>query len=487
MIAAMTNAERPAPEHDPTNEMDAWRHTGRQAVDWIADYLEGIEARRVQSDRSPGEVRAMLPNFAPETPDSIESVWRDMDEIIVPGLMNWQSPTFFGYFPANNSPPSILGEFLSAGLGVQGMLWSTSPACTELESLVLDWLVELMGLPATFRTDQVGGGVIQDSASSATLCAMIAARDRASQGQARTEGTRQPLVVYASSDAHSSVDKAAMICGIGSQNVRHMAVNSLRQMDLSVLQSQLESDLAAGRIPTMVVATIGTTATGAIDDVRAIADLCQQHDIWLHVDAAMMGAAAICPEFRWVHEGVDRCDSYCFNPHKWLLVNFDCDCFYVRDRKWLTRSLSINPEYLRNEATDSGQVIDYRDWQIPLGRRFRALKLWFVLRLYGAKHLREMVTDHCAMAEQLAEWIRCNPSLVLDGRQLNLLTFRHVDGDDASAALLQRMNDAGRVFLTHAKVADRFILRACVGQRTTSGRHLETLRSELQTAIESAG
>ena len=484
MIAAMMNAQTPSPEDEPGSEMDTWRHTGRQAVDWIADYLDGIEGRRVQSDRRPGEVRAMLPEFAPETPDSMESVWRDMDDIIVPGLMNWQSPTFFGYFPANNSPPSILGEFLSAGLGVQGMLWSTSPACTELESLVLDWLVELLGLPAIFRTDHVGGGVIQDSASSATLCAMIAARDRATGGRARTEGTRQPLVVYASLDAHSSVDKAAMICGIGSQNVRHIPVNSLRQLDVAALRSQVQSDLDADNIPALVVATVGTTATGAVDDVTAIADVCQQHDIWLHVDAAMMGAAAICPEFRWVHRGVDLCDSYCFNPHKWLLVNFDCDCFYVRDRKWLTRSLSIDPEYLRNEASESGDVIDYRDWQIPLGRRFRALKLWLVLRLYGAQRLRQMVASHCAMAADLADWIRGNPLLMFEGCQLNLVTFRHANGDRASADLLQRLNERGRVFLTHAKVADRFILRACVGQRTTSGRHVDTLRKELESAAE---
>jgi aromatic-L-amino-acid decarboxylase len=460
-----------------------WRNDGYQAIDWVAKYLENVEQLPVQSARKPGETRAMLPNSAPEEPDSMDSVWSDLDEIIAPGLLNWQSPTFFGYFPANNSPPSIVGELLAAGMGVQGMLWSTSPACTELESLVLDWLVELLGLPAAFRTDGTGGGVIQDSASSATLCAMIAARDRATEGTARSQGVRQPVTVYASSDAHSSVEKAAMVCGIGSDNVRHIGVDGKRRLDPKLLREIVQADLADGKIPAMVTATVGTTACGAIDDVLEISQICREHDLWLHVDAAMLGSAALSPQFRSIHDGLQFCDSYCFNPHKWLLVNFDCDCFYVRDRQWLTRSLSVNPEYLRNAASEAGDVIDYRDWQIPLGRRFRALKVWLVLRLYGAKQLREMVESHCQLAADFADWVRQTESLQLETHQLNLVTFRHQHGNDASAKLIQRVNDSNRVFLTHAKLGDHYVIRVCIGQRCTSRTHVELLEQIIESCL----
>lgn len=461
----------------------SWHDASHQAVDWAIEFLKKVDSLPVTSDREPGETRAMLPETAPLEAESIESVWRELDEVVVPGLMNWQSPTFFGYFPANNSVPSILGELVSATLGVQGMLWSTSPACTELESLVLDWLVDTLVLPASFRTDSSGGGVIQDSASSATLCAMIAARDRATSGQAREQGVRQPVTVYASMDAHSSIDKAAMICGIGSENVRHIRVNKKRQMDVVFFARQLESDIANNHIPAMVVATVGTTATGAIDDVSAIAEICRQHDVWLHVDAAMMGSAAVAPEFQWIHQGIEDCDSYCFNPHKWLLVNFDCDCFYVRERSWLTRSLGINPEYLRNDASESGAVIDYRDWQIPLGRRFRALKLWLVLKLYGVQRLQSMIQHHCELATEFAQWIERHPLLELFDHQLNLITFAHVEGNESSELLLRRINENRRVFVTQARVGERFILRVCVGQRATSRKHIDTLLGEIESGL----
>lgn len=464
-----------------------WHKLSHEAVDWTIDFMQRVESLPVSSDRQPGETRAMLPVAAPIEADSFESVWRELNEVIVPGLMNWQSPTFFGYFPANNSVPSILGELLSATLGVQGMLWSTSPACTELESLVLDWLVEVLGLPPAFRTDNSGGGVIQDSASSATLCAMIAARDRATGGESKVAGVRQPLTVYASTDAHSSIDKAAMICGIGNENVRHVPVSADRRMDVRQLRTQMEEDVANRHIPAMVVATVGTTATGAIDDVMAIAEVCREHQVWLHVDAAMMGSAAVSSNYRWLHQGIEHCDSYCFNPHKWLLVNFDCDCFYVRERSWLTRSLGINPEYLRNDASDSGAVIDYRDWQVPLGRRFRALKLWLVLKLYGVQQLQDMVEHHCELAETFATWVDRHPQLQLFGRQLNLITFTHRDGNKGSEDLLRKVNQDRRVFLTQARVGNQFILRVCIGQRATSKKHVGLLIEKFETVLGAGG
>lgn len=470
--------------HFGSDDCEQWRAACHEAVDWALRYLKQVEEFPVVSPREPGETRRMLPATAPLEGESIQSVWEELDNVIVPGLMHWQSPSFFGYFPANNSPPSMIGEWLSATLGVQGMLWSTSPACTELESLVLDWLVDLLHLPAEFRTDNTGGGVIQDSASSATLCAMIAARDRATDGRCRTGGVREPITIYTSSDAHSSVDKAAMICGIGSDHVRRIAVDEKRRISVDSLKHHIEQDVADGAIPAMVSTTIGTTATGAVDDIQAVADACRAHNIWLHVDAAMMGSAAISPRYKFLHDGVDAADSYCFNPHKWLLVNFDCDCFYVRDRRWLTRSLSVHPEYLRNDATESGEVIDYRDWQVPLGRRFRSLKLWLVLKLYGVRRLQAFVEAHCQLAEDFASWVEQQEALKLFDRQLNLVTFSHVDGNDASAELLRAVNRSGRAFLTHAKVDDLYVIRVSIGQRATTAEHVGALQDLLLRGLE---
>ena len=326
---------------------------------------------------------------------------RDVDQIIMPGLTHWQSPNFFAYFPANASGPSILGDLLSSGLGVQGMLWATSPACTELETHVLDWLVDLLGLPERFRSSTAGGGVIQDSASSSTLTALLAARERASGGAVNEHGAghgapRQRLTVYTSRDAHSSIEKAVKIAGLGRDNLRLVDTDGRHAMRVDALEAALAADRDAGAIPAMVCATVGTTSSGAVDPVRAIGALCRREQVWLHVDAAHAGSATICPEHRRLIDGVEHADSYTFNPHKWLLTNFDCSCFWVADRAALIDALSVLPEYLRNRATDSGAVIDYRDWHVPLGRRFRALKLWFVIRHYGAEGLRAHVRTSIA-------------------------------------------------------------------------------------------
>ena len=307
----------------------------------------------------------------------------DVDRIVLPGITHWQHPSFFAYFPCNNSGPSILGELLSAGLGVQGMLWSTSPACTEIETHVLDWLVDMLGLPECFRSSSSGGGVIQDSASSAALCAVLAARERATGYLSGDQGLTRPLTAYVSTQAHSSIEKAVRIAGLGSDHLRLVPVDERYAMRADALAELVRADRSAGRTPCFVAATVGTTSSNALDPLRAIGEICRREGLWLHVDAAMAGTAALCPELRGIQDGLELADSYCFNPHKWMFTNFDCDCFWVADRSALVRTLSILPEYLRNAATESGKVIDYRDWQVPLGRRFRALKLWFVIRWYG--------------------------------------------------------------------------------------------------------
>jgi aromatic-L-amino-acid decarboxylase len=461
---------------------DQFREHGRAVVDWIADYLERVEDLPVLSQVKPGETRAALPPQPPEHGEPFAAMLADLDRVVVPGLTHWQSPNFFGYFPANASGPSILGELLSAGLGVQGMLWSTSPACTEVETHVLDWVVDLLDLPQRFRSDGAGGGVLQDSASSATLCALLAARFRA------TAGVDQParLTVYASSQAHSSVTKAARIAGLEDAAVRTVPTDAALAMDAADLAAMIDRDRSAGYTPCLVVATVGTTGTNAIDPVRAIGEACAQRQVWLHVDAAMSGTAAVCPEFRWIHDGVELADSYCFNPHKWMFTNFDCDCFYVADREPLVAALSILPEYLRNAATESGAVIDYRDWQIPLGRRFRALKLWFVLRHYGVEGLRHHVREHVALAQQFQGWVSDDPDwIVAAPSPLNLVCIRHREGDAVTQAIMDRINAGGRAFLTHTRIDDAFVLRVSIGQTGTTARHVEQLWTLLkQTAGE---
>jgi aromatic-L-amino-acid/L-tryptophan decarboxylase len=459
-----------------------FRRHGHAMVDWVADYLERVEQLPVMSRTQPGDVRAALPTAPPELGEPFEAVMADLDDIIVPGLTHWQSPNFFGYFPANTSGPSILGELLSAGLGVQGMLWATSPACTELETHVLDWVIDLLGLPQRFRSDGAGGGVIQDSASSATLCALLAARQRANA----TAGDADRLTVYASTQAHSAIDKAVRIAGLDDEALRHIAVDGAWAMDPDALAQAIEADLADGFLPCLVVATVGTTGSNAIDPVTRIGEICRRHGIWLHVDAAMSGTAAVCPELRWIHEGLEAADSYCFNPHKWMFTNFDCDCFYVADRGPLIEALSILPEYLRNTATESGGVIDYRDWQIPLGRRFRALKLWFVIRHYGAQGLRHHVREHVALAQQLAGWAAEDPDWeVVAPTPLNLVCLRHRGGDAVTQSIMERINSSGEAFLTHTRLDDRFTLRVSVGQTGTTERHVQQLWALLRaTATE---
>jgi aromatic-L-amino-acid decarboxylase len=460
---------------------EAFRRQGHALVDWIADYHKRVEDLPVQSPVEPGEVRAQLPDAPPQTGEDWNAVMDDVEDIILPGIMHWQSPNFFGYFPANASGPSILGELLSAGLGVQGMLWATSPACTELETHVLDWLVDMLALPEGFKSTADGGGVIQDTASSASLCSLLAARERATGFATNEAGTAGRLVAYASTQAHSSIEKAVTIAGLGRQNLRLIDVDKTYAMRPDALAAQIQQDRADGLIPCYVGATTGSTSSNAMDPLDAIGRICRDEDVWLHVDAAMVGTAALCPEFRGMHEGMEHADSYCFNPHKWMFTNFDCDAFFVKDRAALVGALSILPEYLRNQATEAGAVIDYRDWQVPLGRRFRALKLWFVIRHYGVEGLQHHVRRHVDLAQEFAEWVAASDAfeLVVDP-PLNLVCFRHVDGDAASRTLMDRLNASGDLFMTHTKLGGRFTLRLCVGQTHTKRRHVEQVWHRLQ-------
>lgn len=459
-----------------------FRRHGKALVDWIANYYDRIEEYPVLSQVKPGDVRAALPQTPPQHGEPFENMLRDFQNLILPGITHWQSPNFFAFFPANASGPAILGELLSAGLGVQGMLWATSPACTELETHVLDWLVEMLELPEKFKSSTRGGGVIQDTASSASLCALLAARERATGFQSNERGLYDHLVAYTSTQAHSSIEKAVKVAGIGKENLRLIEVDENYAMRPELLKYQIKADIAAGLTPCFVAATIGTTSSNGIDPVPEISAICQQAGLWLHVDAAMSGTAALCPEFRYIQAGLEYADSYCFNPHKWMFTNFDCDCFFVADRAALIQTLSILPEYLRNQASESGAVIDYRDWHIPLGRRFRALKLWFVIRHYGVEGLQFHVRQHVALAQKFAQWVLDSEHFELAApTPLNLVCFRNIQGDEFNRQLLEHLNRSGELYLTHTILDSKFTLRLCVGQTNTQARHVESAWQRIQT------
>lgn len=461
-----------------------FRKHGKTVVDWIADYYERVESFPVMSQVKPGEIRSSLPQTAPRKGEKFPAILRDVEKLILPGITHWQSPNFFAFFPANTSFPSIMGEMLSAGLGVQGMLWATSPACTELETHVLDWLVEMLALPKTFLSGGKGGGVIQDTASSSSLCALLAARERATNFQSNERGCTGKLVAYASSQAHSSIEKAAKIAGIGRANLRLIDVDEKFAMRPDALEAQIRRDREAGRLPFFVCATIGTTSSNAMDPLAPIAKICRENNLWLHVDAAMSGTAAVCPEFRWIHNGLELADSYCFNPHKWLFTNFDCDCFYITNRNELIHAMSILPEYLRNKATESGAVIDYRDWHIPMGRRFRALKLWFVIRHYGIEGLQFHVRRHIELAQQFASWVQADKNFELAApAPLNLVCFRHRSGDETNQRILDNLNRSGKLYLTHTKLAGKLTLRMSIGQTNTELRHVKRAWERIRAAI----
>jgi aromatic-L-amino-acid decarboxylase len=466
---------------------EEFRAHGHAVVDWIADYWAGVEKYPVLSQVSPGEIAARLPEHPPEhgerSADFAKNLLTDLDNIVLPGITHWQHPQFYAYFPANTTGPSVLGDLLSSGLGVQGMLWATSPACTEVETRVMDWMVELLGLPTSYLSTSDGGGVIQDSASSAALVAVVAALHRASGGQVRTTGANRTHVVYTSTETHSSVEKAVNMAGVGTAQLRVVEADDQLRMRTDKLAEAIAADRAAGLVPTLVVATIGTTSTTAVDPVRAIGELCRAENIWLHVDAAYAGAAALCPELRDSHDGVELADSYCTDGHKWLLTNFDCDIFFTSDRAALIGALSVLPEYLRNTATESDAVIDYRDWHSPLGRRFRSLKLWSVIRWYGAEGMRAHVRNGIALAEHFASLVEADDRFeIVTDHKFSLVCFRLRGEDGPNEELLQKLNAAGEIYLTHTRVRGNYTLRFAIGAVQTERRHVDAAWAAIQAA-----
>lgn len=492
MSTSTTTAHQNAPmarQSQPGEHMtpDEFQRYGHMLVDWIADYYRNIERYPVQSQVQPGEVRAQLPPDPPQKHEPFEDVLADVERVIMPGITHWQSPNFFGFFPANTSGPSILGELLSAGLGVQGMMWATSPACTELETHVLDWVAKMLNLPGHFLSTSRGGGVIQESASSAALCAVLAAREQATQYQSNEVGLDGRLTAYCSTQAHSSIEKAVKIAGLGRERLRLIDVDRDFAMRPDALAAQIAADRAAGFVPCFVAATVGTTSSTAVDPLPEIGAICREQGVWLHVDGAMAGTAALCPEFRWIHRGLELADSYCFNPHKWMFTNFDCNCFFVANRRALIDTLSILPEYLRNKATESGAVIDYRDWQVSLGRRFRALKLWFVIRHYGVEGLQTQIRRLVALAQEFASWVNADPDFELAApAPLSLVCFRHKGGDAVNEQMLEELNQNGAIFLSHTKLDGRYTLRFSIGQTNTEHRHVAEAWRQIRIAAQMA-
>jgi aromatic-L-amino-acid decarboxylase len=451
------------PADYPILDPERFRSQAHQLVDWMADYLGQVGAYPVQPEVQPGEIRAQLPPAPPTQAEPFERIVADFERVIVPGLMHWGHPGFFGYFPANTSPPSILAEMLTATIGAQCMSWNTSPAATELEQLMLDWLRQMLGLPEHFT------GVIQDTASTATLVALITARDaKVGQRGSAAEGQIDRLTAYASSEANSSVPKGARLAGFLPEHIRLIETDENAALSVAVLEAAIARDRAAGLVPACVVATVGTTGSTAIDPVPAIAALCAREGIWLHIDAAFAGSAAILPELRWILAGAEHADSLVFNPHKWLLVNFDCSAYYVRDRQALLRSFAASAEILKAGHDDA--VVNYRDWGIQLGRRFRALKLWFVIRSYGVAGLQAMLREHIRLGKRFAEWVDADPDFERVGEApLATVCFRQrgAEADALNQRLLARLNATGKLFLTGTRLKGKYVLRLALGHLTT--------------------
>lgn len=457
-------------------DAETFRRHAHALVDWMADYMEGVERLPVRAPVEPGSIAAQVPAEPPVKGEPFEEIFRDFQTIIMPGMTHWQHPGFFAYFPANTSPPSVLAEMLTATLGAQCMLWQTSPAATELEGRVAEWLAKALDLPASFR------GSIQASASEATLSALLMARERTTGYASNAQGlaqTGQRLAVYCSEDAHSSVEKGARIAGFGADMVRKIPADADRAMRLDSLEAAIRLDVAAGIRPACVVACIGGTGTGGMDDVWAVAKIARAHGAFVHVDAAWAGSALLLPEWRHLADGLELADSFVFNPHKWLLTNFDCSAHYVRDPDALQRTLSLVPEYLRTHGADG--VTDYSNWSVPLGRRFRALKLWFVLRSYGIEGLQEILRRHIGLAARAHDCLSAEPDFeITSPLKLALFTFRHRpegmaegDLDTHNETLLQRLNDTGRAYFTQTRVGGRYVIRFQVGQTNTEARHVD--------------
>lgn len=458
-----------------------------ELVDWMADYMENVEQYPVKSMVSPGEVKDRLPEHAPTEGEPYDQIWTDFQKIILPGITHWQSPNFHAYFPANNSYPSIMAEMIMSTMGAQCMIWETSPAAAELEEHVLDWLGREMGIPSGWS------GVIQDTASTATLAAILTAREQVSSFEINTLGfANQPTFrVYCSTETHSSIEKAVKIAGIGSRNLVKISVDDNMAMNTEVLIRHIQDDLRQGYRPLCVVSAVGTTGTVAIDDIAAISAVCHQHGLWHHIDAAYAGTALLLPEYHHWIAGIELADSFVFNPHKWMFTNFDCTAYYVKDREALIRTFEILPEYLKTASR--GIVIDYRDWGIPLGRRFRALKLWFVIRSFGLDGLREKLRHHIALADWLHEQVQQDPDFeMVVPKIINMVVFRYAptatpidEYNTLNERLLTQLNQTGKIFLSHTKVRGMYAIRMPIGQTNVQAHHIKTSWELIQSTAKS--
>ena len=456
-------------------DTNQFRKHGHEMVDWIADFMDNMENYRVYPDIQPGEIKIKLPKEAPKKGESMKTIFKDFEKIILPGISHWQHPCWFAYFPANNSPPSILGEFLTAALGAQCMVWKTSPAAEELEEVTMVWLQKMIGLPEEMV------GVIQDSASTSTLIALLTAREKASNFDINRKGFYEKLTVFCSEEAHLSVVKGAKIAGYGKENIRLIPTDKKFSLDVLELEKAILADKKQGLKPAIICATLGTTSSTAVDPLDQIGVICNQQKIWLHVDAAYAGSAAILPEKRWIMKGIEYADSFVFNPHKWLLTNFDCSAYFVKDKETLNKTFEIHPEYLKTGVDEI--VNNYRDWGIQLGRRFRALKLWFVLRSYGIEGLQKMIREHIRLAEMLKQWIANDQRFELMAPvDFSLVCFRfnpkdraEIQLDELNRQLLESINKTGKTLLTHTSLKGKFVIRFCIAQRTTTERHVRNI------------
>ena len=451
---------------------DEFRKEGYKVIDWIADYYENIESYPVLSKVKPGEIRNSLPKDPPLKGRNYSEIIDDMD-LMMPGMTHWQSPNFHAFFTCASSGPAILADLISTGLGTVGMLWETSPSCTEVETHVLDWLVDMLGLPQKFKSTSSGGGVIQDTASSSTLISLIGAREHATNGDFNTDRDSKRLTAYVSSQSHSSIEKAIKVAGLGKNAIRLIDVDDEFAMIPEKLSDQIKADIVKGLIPGFVCATVGTTNTTAIDPIKEIGKICKEYNIWLHVDAAMAGSAALCPEYRFIHNGLELANSYTFNPHKWMLTNFDCSVLYVQDREKIINAMSVVPEYLKTKDGEAGAVINYMDWSIPLGRKFRALKLWHVINYYGVEGMQKYIKENVEDTQTLRKWIEEDGNYeIVAPTPLNLVCFRHKNGNEFNLKLHEKINQSGKTYLTRTKINGNYILRFSIGQPTTTIDHV---------------
>ncbi len=464
---------------------EEFKKSSHDIIDWIDHYLNHITTLSVKSQVNPGEIYNKIPGQPPAHSESLEKIIEDLDEIILPGITHWQHPNFHAYFPANNSVESIFAEFITSAIGAQCMIWDTSPAAAELEQRMMEWLRDSMGLPSGLE------GVIQDSASSATLVALITAREVTTGFRSNEEGVPNNLRIYCSEETHSSIEKAVGVCGIGRKNLVKIGVDNQMRMIPALLEEKIKADIQQGYQPCAVVGTIGTTGTLAVDPIDDIGTLSKKYNLWFHVDAAYAGTALLLPEYGWMVKGIEKVDSFVFNPHKWMFTNFDCSVYFVKDASLLIKTFENLPEYLKTKSR--GSVNDYRDWGVPLGRRFRALKLWFVLRGFGIQGIQERLRSHIQLNQYFSEQIQKIPGIELALEPfLNFTGFRlkpeGIDDPESinklNETFLEEINRRGKLFLTHTKIRGLYTVRMIIGQTYVEPQHIETALKEIESVAK---